>query len=50
MKQPNWTLLTPLLDRPFAEISPIEHGIMWIGAYELKHCLMCHGAWCERMR
>ena len=32
-------LLTPLLDRPFAEISPIEHGIMWIGAYELKHCL-----------
>ena len=32
-------LLMPLLDRPFAEISPIEHGIMWIGAYELKHCL-----------
>ena len=22
-----------------AEISPIEHGIMWIGVYELSHCL-----------
>jgi N utilization substance protein B len=32
-------LITPLLDRPMAEISPIEHGIMWIGAYEMKHCL-----------
>ena len=32
-------LLVPLLDRKLAEISPIEHGIMWIGAYELKHCL-----------
>jgi len=32
-------LLLPLLDRKLAEISPIEHGIMWIGAYELKHCL-----------
>ena len=29
----------PLLDRKLAEISPIEHGVMWIGAYELKHCL-----------
>ena len=32
-------LLVPLLDRKLAEISPIEHGVMWIGAYELKHCL-----------
>ena len=32
-------LLLPLLDRKFAEISPIEHAVMWIGAYELKHCL-----------
>ena len=32
-------LLLPLLDRPLAEISPIEHSVMWIGAYELKHCL-----------
>ena len=33
------SLITQLLDRPMAEISPIEHGIMWIGAYELSHCL-----------
>ena len=32
-------LLVPLLDRKLAEISPIEHGVLWIGAYELKHCL-----------
>ena len=31
-------LLLPLLDRKFAEISPIEHSIMWIGAFELQHC------------
>ncbi|MBC7436938.1 MAG: transcription antitermination factor NusB [Bdellovibrionales bacterium] len=31
-------LIEPLLDRKFAEISPIEHGVMWIGAYEFKHC------------
>ena len=32
-------LITPLLDRKLAEISPIEHGIMWIGAFELQQCL-----------
>ena len=32
-------LVAPLLDRPMAEISPIEHGVLWIGAYELQHCL-----------
>lgn len=32
-------LIVPLLDRKLAEISPIEHSVMWIGAYELKHCL-----------
>jgi N utilization substance protein B len=32
-------LIEPLLDRKLAEISPIEHGIMWIGAYELKQCM-----------
>ena len=32
-------LILPLLDRPMAEISPIEHAAMWIGAYEFKHCL-----------
>ncbi len=30
-------LLVPLLDRPLAEISPIERGILWIGAYEFQH-------------
>jgi N utilization substance protein B len=32
-------LIVPLLDRPMTEISPIEHGVMWIGVYEMKHCL-----------
>ena len=32
-------LIVPLLDRKLVEISPIEHGIMWIGVYELQHCL-----------
>lgn len=32
-------LILPLLDRKMAEISPVEHGVMWIGAYELRHCL-----------
>ena len=31
--------IKPLLDRPLTEISPIEHAIMWIGVYELQHCL-----------
>jgi len=31
-------LIVPLLDRPLAEISPIERGCMWIGAYELLRC------------
>ena len=30
-------LVVPLLDRKLAEISPIEHAIMWIGAYEFLH-------------
>ena len=33
------TQITPLLDRKLTEISPIEHAIMWIGAYEMRHCL-----------
>ena len=32
-------VIARLLDRPMAEISPIEHAIMWIGVYELSHCL-----------
>jgi len=30
--------ITPHLDRKLAEVSPIEHGVLWIGAYELLHC------------
>ena len=32
------THITPLLDRPLAELSPVERGILLIGAYELLHC------------
>lgn len=31
--------ITPVLDRPLTEISPVEHAVMWIGVYELQHCL-----------
>ncbi len=31
-------LILPLLDRKLAEISPVEHGIIWIGAWEFLHC------------
>ena len=34
----SFTGVDPLLDRKFEEISPIEHGVMWIGVYEMKHC------------
>ena len=33
------TELLPLLDRKLAELSPIEHAILWIGLYEFHHCL-----------
>ncbi len=32
-------LILPLLDRPLTELSPIEHAVLWIGAYELQHCI-----------
>ncbi len=32
-------LIEPHLDRPWGEISPIEHALLWMGAYEFKHCL-----------
>ncbi len=32
-------LLAPLLDRKLDELSPIEHSVLWIGAYEFQHCL-----------
>lgn len=31
-------LITPLLDRKLAEISPIEHAAMWMGVFEFQHC------------
>ena len=31
-------LIVPQLDRPLAEISPIEHAVMWMGVYEFQHC------------
>ncbi len=31
--------ITPLLDRGLAEISPIERAVLWIGAYEFRHCV-----------
>ena len=31
--------IVPLLDRPMAEISPVEHAVLWIGSYEFKNCL-----------
>jgi N utilization substance protein B len=29
--------IAPLLDRPIDEISPVEHAVLLIGAYELKN-------------
>ncbi len=31
--------IVPHLDRPLNEISPVERAVMWLGAYELEHCL-----------
>lgn len=31
--------LAPHLDRALKELSPIEHGALLIGAFELKHCM-----------
>ena len=31
-------LILPLLDRKMDRLSPIEHAVMWIGAYEMLHC------------
>jgi len=32
-------LITAHIDRKLTEVSPIEHGVLWIGAYELRHCM-----------
>jgi len=28
-----------VLDRKLSELSPIEHAVLWIGVYELQHCI-----------
>lgn len=30
--------ISPCLDRPLAEISPVERAVLWIGVYEFQHC------------
>ena len=35
-------LILPMLDRKLSELSPIEHAVLWIGAYELQHCIDIH--------
>jgi len=32
-------VLSKHVDRKTSELSPIEHGVLMIGAYELKHCM-----------
>ncbi len=32
-------VLVQHVDRKLAELSPVEHGVLLIGAYELKHCI-----------
>ena len=32
-------MLSRHVDRPTAELSPVEHSVLLIGTYELKHCL-----------
>ena len=32
-------MLAKFVDRKTTELSPVEHGVLMIGAYELKHCL-----------
>lgn len=29
--------ITPLIDRPIAELSPVEHGVLLVAAYELHN-------------
>ena len=32
-------VLAKFVDRKTTELSPVEHGVLMIGTYELKHCL-----------
>lgn len=31
--------LAPLIDRPITELSPVEHAVLLIGSFELKHSI-----------
>jgi N utilization substance protein B len=31
--------LLKFLDRPLVELSPVEHAVLWVGAFELANCL-----------
>lgn len=31
-------VLAPHLDRPYAELSPVERGVLLMAAYEFRHC------------
>ncbi len=33
------SVLARHVDRKTSELSPVEHGVLMIGAYELKHCI-----------
>ncbi len=33
------TVLTHHVDRKTTQLSPVEHGVLMIGVYELKHCI-----------
>jgi N utilization substance protein B len=33
------TVLAKHVDRKTTDLSPVEHGVLMIGAYELKHCM-----------
>jgi len=32
-------MLAPLVSRPLDEVDPIEHAVLWLGAFELRECL-----------
>ncbi|MFM2121511.1 MAG: hypothetical protein RL722_2979 [Pseudomonadota bacterium] len=32
-------LLSPHMDRRPVELSPVEHAVLWVGTYELAHCV-----------
>lgn len=37
-------LLAPHLSRPLTQLDPVERGILWVGAYELRFQLDVHQA------